>query len=88
MIHLGAASRPFMKDKTFVHFRSHLSYLKKNHSLPAAIAYYGAMAVRLTLATGKQATLAATGRADLSTLRERLFRQRQFMLLRSGRTGA
>jgi GT2 family glycosyltransferase len=87
MIHLGAASRPFMKDKTFVHFRSHLSYIKKNHSLPAALAYYGAMGARLTLATGKQATLAATGRTDLAALRERLVRQRQFMLLRSGRTG-
>ncbi len=87
MVHLGAASRPFMKDKTFVHFRSHLSYIKKNHSLPAALAYYGAMGIRLALATGKQAALAAAGRTDPSTVRERIFRQRQFMLLRSGRTG-
>jgi GT2 family glycosyltransferase len=87
MVHLGASARPFMKDKTFVHFRSHLSYIKKNHSLSAAVAYYGAMGARLALATGKQAALAATGRTDLSTVRERIFRQRQFMLLRSGRTG-
>ncbi len=87
MIHVGSAARPFMKDKTFVHFRSHLSYLKKNHSGPTAAAYYAAMAVRLSLATGKQAMLALTGQAPLKDLRERFDRERQFLLLRSGRMG-
>jgi GT2 family glycosyltransferase len=87
MVHVGSAARPFMKDKTFVHFRSHLSYIKKNHSMGAAGAYYGAMALRLTLATGKQAAMAAIGRASAHDLSERLSRERQFLLLRSGRTG-
>ena len=64
MVHLGSASRPFMKDKTFVHFRSHLSYFKKNHSVEAGLAYYAAMVMRLALSTGKEATLAATGRSS------------------------
>jgi GT2 family glycosyltransferase len=87
MVHVGSAARPFMKDKTFVHFRSHLSYFKKNHSMPAALAYYGAMAVRLTLATGKQAGRALLGEVGLDEVRERVYRERQFLLLRSGRTG-
>jgi GT2 family glycosyltransferase len=87
MIHVGSAARPFMKDKTFVHFRSHLSYLKKNHSGSVAAAYYAAMALRLSLATGKQAMLALTGQARLEDVRERFERERQFLLLRSGRTG-
>lgn len=87
MVHIGSAARPFMKDKTLVHFRSHLSYIKKNHSLAAGVAYYGAMAVRLSLATGKQATLAATGSGTLEDLRERFNRERRFLLLHSGKAG-
>lgn len=87
MIHVGSAARPFMKDKTFIHFRSHLSYIKKNHSMSAAAAYYAAMAARMTLASAKQIGLAATGRAKLDDVRERLNREKQFLLLRSGRTG-
>ncbi|MEI9939914.1 MAG: glycosyltransferase family 2 protein [Pseudomonadota bacterium] len=88
MVHVGSAARPFMKDKTFIHFRSHLSYIKKNHSASAAAAYYSAMAVRLSLATGKQAMLALRGKVPFQDVRERLERERQFLLLRSGRTGA
>ena len=87
MIHVGSAARPFMKDKTFVHFRSHLSYIKKNCSRSAAAAYYAAMAARLSLATGKQAMLAVIGQAELRDVRERVERERQFLLLRAGRTG-
>jgi GT2 family glycosyltransferase len=87
MVHLGSASRPFMKDKTFVHFRSHLSYLKKNHSRSVAAAYYAAMGFRLTLATGKQLLLAASGQAGLDAVQERFYRQRQFVLLQPGKTG-
>ena len=88
MVHVGSAARPFMKDKTFIHFRSHLSYIKKNHSASEAAAYYAAMAARLSLATGKQAMLALTGQAPLKDVRERFERERQFLLLRSGRSGA
>ena len=87
MVHVGSAARPFMRDKTFVHFRSHLSYIKKNQSRSAALAYYGAMAVRLSLATGKQAGLALVGRAALEDVRARYERERQFLLLSSGRSG-
>lgn len=87
MIHVGSAARPFMKDKTFIHFRSHLSYIKKNCSRSAAAAYYAAMVARLSLATGKQALLALTGQAELREVRERFERERQFVLLRAGRTG-
>jgi GT2 family glycosyltransferase len=88
MIHVGSAARPFMKDKTFIHFRSHLSYLKKNHSRTEAMSYYAAMAVRLSLASGKHAAKTLVGQSDLRELGERLRRERQFLLLRSGRTGA
>lgn len=88
MIHVGSAARPFMKDKTFIHFRSHLSYIKKNHSRSAAVAYYAAMAARLSLATGKQAARALIGQAELKEVRERIERERQFLLLRTGRSGA
>lgn len=87
MIHLGSASKPHLKDKTFMHFRSHLTYIRKNHSLPAAGAYYVAMAARLTAATGWQALRVAAGRATPDALRERWDRQRQFLLLRSTRRG-
>jgi GT2 family glycosyltransferase len=87
MIHIGAAARPFMKDKTFVHFRSHLSYIRKHHTwLPAAL-YYLVMVGRLTLATAWQAVRWLAGRARLSDVRERSSRQMQFALLRPGGTG-
>ena len=87
MIHLGAAARPFMKDKTFVHFRSHLSYFRKHHgSLPAAL-YYSIMVGRLTAATLWQVARWITGAAPFSHVRERSMRQKQFALLRHGRAG-
>jgi GT2 family glycosyltransferase len=88
LVHIGSAARPFMKDKTFIHFRSHLSYLKKNHSGAEAVAYYAAMAVRLSLATGKHAAKTLIGQSDLEDLRKRVDRERQFLSLRAGRTGA
>jgi GT2 family glycosyltransferase len=88
LVHVGSAARPFMKDKTFIHFRSHLSYLKKNHSRSEALSYYAAMAVRLSLATGKHAARVLVGQAEPGELRKRIDRERQFLSLRSGRTGA
>jgi GT2 family glycosyltransferase len=87
MVHLGASARPFMHDKTFVHFRSHLSYIRKHHSWLAAAVYYAVMVGRLTLATMWQAVRWAGGRASLADVRERSNRQLQFALLRPGRTG-
>jgi GT2 family glycosyltransferase len=88
LVHIGSAARPFMKDKTFIHFRSHLSYLKKNHSRSEAVTYYAAMAIRLSLATGKHAAKTLVGQSDLDDLRKRVERERQFLSLRAGRTGA
>jgi len=87
MIHIGASANPFMKDKTLVHFRSHLSYIFKHHSWLAALLYYIGMGVRLSLATLKQGLGACVGKNTWSDFSQRLFRQKQFMLLRSGRSG-
>ena len=87
MIHVGAAARPYMKDKTFVHFRSHLSYIRKNQSQTAAALYYIAMGARLGMATIKQGARYAIGRATFEELRQRYTRQMQFLGLRSGRAG-
>lgn len=87
IIHVGSATRPFVKDKTFMHFRSHLSYLKKNHSRAEALSYYAAMALRLSLATGKHAARAAVGQSGFDELRQRIQRERQFLFLRATKTG-
>ena len=88
MIHVGGAARPFMKDKTFVHFRSRLSYIRKHHTWIPASMYYAFMAGRLSLATVWQTIRWLAGRARLADVRERWSRQMQFALLRPGRTGA
>jgi GT2 family glycosyltransferase len=87
MIHLGAAARPYMRDKTFVHFRSHLSYIAKHYSSLAALLYYVAMSARLTGATIQQAVRFAIGMASAGDLSDRVRRQMQFVLLASGRRG-
>ena len=87
MVHLGGAAQPFMKDKTFVHFRSHLSYIRKHHSWLPATLYYLVMMGRLTLATLWQAMRWLAGQSAFAEVRERASRQRQFALLRPGRTG-
>jgi hypothetical protein len=87
MVHLGAAASPLMKDKTFVAFRSHLSYIRKHHSLLAAGLYYLAMGMRLTGATCKQMLRYFLGRCPYTELRKRFERQMQFMLLRAGKAG-
>ena len=87
MVHVGASARPFMKDKTFVHFRSHLSYIRKHHSSAPAALYYLVMVGRLTLATLWQTVRWLGGAASLTDVRVRSNRQKQFALLRPGRTG-
>jgi GT2 family glycosyltransferase len=87
MLHVGASARPFMKDKTFVHFRSHLSYIRKHHSWVPAALYYLFMVARLSLATAWQTIRWMGGTASLSEVRERSSRQLQFALLRPGRIG-
>ena len=87
MVHVGASARPFMKDKTFVHFRSHVSYIRKHHSPAPAALYYLVMVGRLTLATLWQTVRWLGGAASLADVRERSKRQMQFVLLRPGRSG-
>jgi GT2 family glycosyltransferase len=78
MVHLGAASQPFIRDKTFLHLRSQLQYYRKHHGAGAAAAYYLAMLARMTAATGVQAGLWLLGRTPASALRERWERQARF----------
>jgi GT2 family glycosyltransferase len=87
MIHLGAAANSHMKDKTFTMFRSHLSFVRKHHGRAAACCYYLAMALRLGLASAKQAFRFVAGRASLADLYARLRRQWQFLSLQAGRAG-
>ena len=87
MIHIGSGVRLLMNDKTFIHFRSRLQYIRKQHSSVAAVAYYVAVSLRLALATGRQVLLALSGRATLREVEERFERQSMFMLLRAGRSG-
>ena len=87
MIHLGSASQPFITDKTFMHFRSHLSYIRKHHSWLLAALYYLVMVGRLTLATLWQSLKWISGRARFADVRERSSRQWQFALLRPSRSG-
>jgi hypothetical protein len=87
MIHVGAASYPHMKDKTFAHFRSHLSFLRKNHSIIIAGLYYLVLGLRLSGATTRQAVRCMLGRATSSEFRERFERQIKFLFLRSPQTG-
>lgn len=87
MVHLGGAANPFLRDKTLVIFRSHVSYLRKNHSAAAAAAFYLAMAGKLTLAVAKTTLRAVLGGASRADVRQRWHRLISFALLRSGRVG-
>ena len=87
MIHLGAATRPHMRDKTFVHFRSRLSYIAKHQSRFAGLVYYLAMSVRLAGATFGHVVRFVTGRASAPELGVRWRRQMQFLLLSPGSRG-
>ena len=87
MIHLGSAAQPFITDKTFMHFRSRLSYIHKHHSWLPATLYYLVMVGRLTIAAAWQTIRWMTGRAAFADVRERSVRQWQFALLRPSRSG-
>ena len=87
MIHIGSGAMPSIKDKTFMIFRSHLSYIFKNHGILAAGVFYFSMGARLAGATIWQALKLLTGRGNRDDLIERLTRQLQFMFLRSSRFG-
>jgi N-acetylglucosaminyl-diphospho-decaprenol L-rhamnosyltransferase len=87
LIHLGGGVRPFMRDKTFVHFRSRLTYLRKQHSVISACIYYLAISGALGVATVSQAVRFVSGRASRTDVRIRLDRLVNFATLRPGRLG-
>ncbi len=87
IVHRGGGARPFMRDKTFVHFRSRLSYLRKHHGALVAALYYLGMTALLTGATIKEALRVAGRRGTTASLRERWARQVAFMRLRVGSAG-
>jgi GT2 family glycosyltransferase len=87
IVHRGGGARPFMRDKTFVHFRSRLSYLRKHHGVAMAALYYLGMTALLTTATVKETVRVLARRGTAASLQERWARQVAFMLLRVGGTG-
>jgi GT2 family glycosyltransferase len=87
LIHLGGGVKPFMRDKTFVHFRSRLTYLRKQHSLLSAGVYYVAISGALVAATLSQAARFVSGRGSGRDVRNRLDRLVNFATLRPGRLG-
>jgi len=87
MVHLGAATAPFVRDKTFAHFRPHLMYIRKHHGAAPAVCFYAAMVARLAMSTSWQTVRWLAGEAPFSAVRERWDRQLNFTLLRSGRLG-
>jgi GT2 family glycosyltransferase len=87
MVHLGAQADPFMRDKTLVMFRSHVSYLRKNHGWLSAAGFYLGMGLKLTLAAVKQVLRFLVGRATRADIRQRWTRLRDFVALRPGKVG-
>lgn len=87
LVHLGGGVAPFMRDKTFVHFRSRLTYLRKHHTLAVAGAYYGSMLAVLSAALAWQCVRMPVGGARPCDVMERARRLVQFALLRPGQMG-
>ena len=87
LVHLGGGVKPFMRDKTFVHFRSRLTYLRKQHSPISASIYYVAISAALGAATLSQAVRFLSGQASGQDVRSRLDRLVNFATLKPGRVG-
>jgi GT2 family glycosyltransferase len=81
-VHIGSVAAPHLRDKTGLMFRSHVTYLRKNHGPLPAAAYYAATGVRLALATAKQALMWLAGRSSRADLRGRWTRLTHFLALR------
>ena len=87
LVHLGGGVAPFMRDKTFVHFRSRLTYLRKHHSSFAAVAYYGSMVAVLSAALAWQCARLPLGLASRDAVQERARRLARFAMLKPGAVG-
>jgi GT2 family glycosyltransferase len=87
MIHLGAASAPSLRDKTFMHLRSRLTYFRKHGPLLGAAAFYAALSARLAGSAGLQLVKLGLGRSDPVALGERLSRLFNFVCLHPTQAG-
>jgi GT2 family glycosyltransferase len=87
LIHVGNGAIGSMKDKTFMHYRSHLTYLAKHHSKLVASAFYVALSLRLTASTLWQVGRLLTGQGSIREVRARFTRQMGFLRLHSSRSG-
>lgn len=87
MIHVSNGTMGWMKDKTFMHYRSHLTYLAKHHTRFVALAFYVALSLRLSASTLWQLGRLLTGQGSLEELRSRYRRQMGFLRLHSSRSG-
>lgn len=87
LIHLGGAATPHLRDKTFMMFRSHLTYLAKHHGRAAAAAFYLALAFMLCLATLKQLLRLLVGRGRWADVQGRGRRLVHFVTRRPGNIG-
>lgn len=83
MIHLGSVSAPHLRDKTGLMFRSHLTFLHKNHGALSAAFFYGALGFRLGLALIVQILRGLAGRTSRADVGERWARLVAFLALRS-----
>jgi GT2 family glycosyltransferase len=87
LVHLGGGVKLFMRDKTFVHFRSRLTYLRKQHSIVSAAVYYVAISAALGIATLSQGARFMSGGSTARDVRNRFDRLVNFATLRPGRLG-
>ena len=88
MIHIGNGASGWMRDKTFMHYRSHLTYLAKHYTPVVASAYYVALSLRLFASTFWQIGRFLVGRGSLREIRTRYRRQIGFLRLHSPESGA
>lgn len=83
MIHLGSVSGSRLRDKTGLMFRSQITYLRKNHGILPAAAFYLVMNLRLCLAFAGQVVKQLAGRATQAEVGERWTRLTNFIALRA-----
>ncbi len=87
MTHVGAASSALLRDKTFMHFRSRMTYYEKNAPAWSAAAFYVATSGRLGASTLTQVLKVGLGRSDLDAVAVRLRRLGLFALQFPARAG-
>jgi GT2 family glycosyltransferase len=87
IIHQGSATKHLIQDKTFMHLRSHLTYLAKHHSTLETLAFYSALSTRLTAGALVQSARALTGSAPPALALERWQRLGRFLSVSPTRDG-